>query len=309
MWIAAILLFGISAVARVGDAKGSNVVITNPWQLVVESDDATVSSYTVTLDGSSSTPSVIATWTQVSKPDGADDAIILNAHQLSTNVTIGRGGTGTYKFKLSIDGANGGRHKNRAFSEVVVEDISNVGMSILSHSVVGKLLEMQYMYLAMSHHYRRSDNFYPNVAKYYRSLSTSRAAMLDQVMKYILAKQATVDLLHFYPPNYVNTMMTRGLATAVTIPASFTNVMTSSFEGALKSEKELGGQLALISHLAENNRDFELSHLAGADMIPLVTKSINEHKNHLETILRKVQAAPNRHLAEFLFDKHLSVSD
>nr|XP_039268204.1 uncharacterized protein LOC120343150 [Styela clava] len=278
--------------------------IRNPIQVILEDNHSR--NYTITLDGSVSTGADSFEWEEHRRPRYASASKIENRLDAVTNVTIDAQ-QGVYRFKLSAK-STGRRKRPRtstASSVVHVESASSVGMYILSSDIVTRLLQMQYQYLGLSQHYKSALRYYPNVSEYFRKLAKTRGAMLDEVTKYILAKQVTEELLQSCPTDFVRIMMSDGFNKSIVYNNDVTELMTSAFVVARTSEAELGGKLAEISLYAEKNNDFELSEFVAADLLPRVTKTLHEHTNHLRTTLRATEASPQRHLAEFLFDKYL----
>nr|XP_026690849.1 uncharacterized protein LOC100185827 isoform X2 [Ciona intestinalis] len=155
--------------------------------------------------------------------------------------------------------------------------LDDLPLCAMATSFTQELVKKQYQYLTLIHHHYQADRFYPNVAKYFRKCMEKTSGMLDRVATYIMAKQIN----HTRPPT-----------------------LRSAFRQAFKSERNTVETLTTIHQAAEVLGDAEVAELVGADLIPEVTKLMNELHTHF-SMLHSVTRHNLHGLGEFIYDKNL----
>jgi len=206
-------------------------------------------------------------------------------------------------------------------------------------NVIRKLLKHQYYYLHMSHFFKGADNYFPNVAKFFRGYVDRALQMAENGIKYTLAKRETLslmhgisdeerrkteavrqendtslyhwpmyDLFHYYHKNAKGSVFPKdlNLESERFFLGSDNDVtddgyLQEAFRQAVHWEKTLMGELATVSMLAGNICDSELEEYVSAEMMPDQRKTIKLLESHHQT-LKKMG---NTRVANFLFDSQL----
>ncbi|XP_078487395.1 uncharacterized protein LOC100185827 [Ciona intestinalis] len=185
-------------------------------------------------------------------------------------------------------------------ADLYLEDLPLCAMAT---SFTQELVKKQYQYLTLIHHHYQADRFYPNVAKYFRMCMEKTSGMLDRVATYIMAKQVTISA-SANAPDYVNDLFQHGFMPAFTINHTRPPTLRSAFRQAFKSERNTVETLTAIHQAAEVFGDAEVAELVGADLIPEVTKLMNELHTHF-SMLHSVTRHNQHGLGEFIYDKNL----
>jgi len=193
--------------------------------------------------------------------------------------------------------------------------------------VIQKLLKHQYYYLSMSHFFKSADQYFPNVAGFFRGYVDRALEMAENGIKYTLAKKETLALVHglteeerSHPsfPTYdifhhdKGTMFPLHLLKQHDTEHFFlgrsgdqitdTGMIEQAFKQAVHWEKTMMSELVRVSMLADSICDTELAEYISAEMMPGQRTTLKLLESHRMTLERMKSSG---RVAEFLFDSQL----
>jgi len=191
--------------------------------------------------------------------------------------------------------------------------------------VIQKLLKHQYYYLYMSHFFKSADQYFPNVAGFFRGYVDRALEMAENGIKYTLAKKETLALMqgltaeertfpHF--PMYdifhhdKDTMFPLHLTMetehfflgGADAQITETGMIEQAFKQAVHWEKTIMAELVRVSMLADKICDTELAEYISAEMMPGQRTTLKLLESHRMTLK---QMESSGRVAEFLFDSQL----
>jgi len=225
------------------------------------------------------------------------------------------------RYEITRQSAN----ENKTFTILYLDQTrTNDPYHSFTTKVIQKLLKHQYYYLHMSHFFQSADNYFPNVAKFFRGYVDRALEMAENGIKYTLAKKETLALMHgisaedrltasHYPmhdlfhngrlsgsvfPSVLKMNQTNFFLGNKTMTSGF---MEEAFGQAAHWEKVIMSELVEVSRLADGMCDTELGEYISAEMMPGQRVNIKLLESHRQTLH---QMGDNR-VAEFLFDSQL----
>jgi len=228
------------------------------------------------------------------------------------------------RYEITRQSASG----NKTFTVLYLDkERTNDPYNSFTTKVIQKLLKHQYYYLHMSHFFQSADNYFPNVAKFFRGYVDRALEMAENGIKYTLAKKETLALMHgisaedrltasHYPMHDLFHDGGGPLPTGSVFPLNFkmgkknfflgnkemtSGFMEEAFRQAVHWEKVIMSELVEVSRLADGMCDTELGEYISAEMMPGQRVNIKLLESHHQTLH---QMGHNR-VAEFLFDSQL----
>lgn len=246
----------------------------------------------------------------------------INFNKLTQSASTKKSKCGCYgRYEITRQSAN----ENKTFTILYLDQTrTNDPYHSFTTKVIQKLLKHQYYYLHMSHFFQSADNYFPNVAKFFRGYVDRALEMAENGIKYTLAKKETLALMHgisaedrltasHYPmhdlfhngrlsgsvfPSVLKMNQTNFFLGNKTMTSGF---MEEAFGQAAHWEKVIMSELVEVSRLADGMCDTELGEYISAEMMPGQRVNIKLLESHRQTLH---QMGHDR-VAEFLFDSQL----
>ncbi|CAK8682818.1 unnamed protein product [Clavelina lepadiformis] len=213
------------------------------------------SHHVVILDGGVD-PSIGVNWT-CDNPN----AVIANPSSSSTNVTLKS--PGTYNCKLSRSDTTIGPDNLILSTNLRMEIFLKLPVTILAGSITQNLIRAQYQFLSLSHHYYASNNYLPNVAKFFKAGMGKMTDTIHKLITYVLAKHATTKVKDGQgSPDYTVHLFRHGFGPDFKIKSEKPTQLQKAFADALKIEKAIVHDLTSTKHWAEYLDDAEVSCMA-----------------------------------------------
>jgi len=191
--------------------------------------------------------------------------------------------------------------------------------------VIQKLLKHQYYYLYMSHFFKSADQYFPNVAGFFRGYVDRALEMAENGIKYTIAKKETLALMHGlteeershhnYPmydifhhdkdtmfPLHLKMDTEHFFLGRADDQITDTGMIEKAFKQAVHWEKTMMSELVRVSMLADSICDTELAEYISAEMMPGQRTTLKLLESHRMTLERMKSSG---RVAEFLFDSQL----
>merc|ERR1712136_324382 len=191
--------------------------------------------------------------------------------------------------------------------------------------VIQKLLKHQYYYLSMSHFFKSADQYFPNVAGFFRGYVDRALEMAENGIKYTLAKKETLALMHGlteeershhnYPmydifhhdkdtmfPLHLKMDTEHFFLGRADDQITDTGMIEKAFKQAVHWEKTIMSELVRVSMLADSICDTELAEYISAEMMPGQRTTLKLLESHRMTLKRMESSG---RVAEFLFNSQL----
>jgi len=188
--------------------------------------------------------------------------------------------------------------------------------------VVRKLIKHQYLYLHMSHYFKSSDYYLPNVASFFRGYTDRALEIAEKAIKYTLDKKETLALVHgvedrenddnhaFHDAFDFNANSHSHSASFFPMQLELTNTFTptgstdyvkQAFQQAVHWEKTINAELTKALKKADDICDTELAEYIGAEMMPGQREALKLLESHKQTL----KSMGEGRLQEFIFDSQL----